>query len=119
MNNWLSKLKLLWKKFLYLFPSPLPVGMAEFESWANDILDTYGWPRNDSFMFALAAMVINQGAAKAYRSKYYFNLVVHAAASKEVAGAVFYSMKVKQQAAIKAAKDAEATALHVVANESK
>lgn len=126
MTNLLNKLKLLFKKFLYLFPSPLPIGVDEFETWAKDILDTYQWPDNDSFRFALSTMIVNQGPVRAYRSKFYFNLVCHAAASKQIAGHFFQELKLKQQAAARAAqlaelekqKSAEATAiLSVVAND--
>ena len=122
MIKFLNKLKLYFRKFLFLFPSPLPIGLTEFETWTKSINDTYGWPDNDSLSFALATMVINHSATTAYRSKYYFGvLVAHAAASKQVAGEVFYQLKQKQRAeALAANKLAEATAtsLSVVANES-
>lgn len=122
MTKFLNKCKLYFKKFLYLFPSPLPIGLTEFDNWAKDVLTTYGWPDNDSFRFALASMIINQGPAKCSRSKYYFSKVVHAAASKQVAGDVFYSLKMKQKAEAlaqnKLAEAAATSSLSVVANES-
>ncbi len=117
MNTFLNKFKLLVTKFLYLFPSRTPIGMTEFQNWSTSILRTYGWPENDSFRFSLAAMVINLGPTVKYRSKYWFGVSLHSAASKQIAGEVFRVLKDKQLAEAKAAKLAEATALSVVANE--
>lgn len=121
MTKFTNKLKTIFKKLLFLFPSPLPVGLTDFDTWSKSILDTYGWPVNDSFKFALASMIINQGPAVKWRSKSYFSKVVHSAAAKQVAGDVFYHLKMKQKAEALAAQTAEATAtqtLSVVANDA-
>lgn len=98
MNKFINKVKVYFTKFLYLFPSRLPVGMAEFDTWAKSILSTYGWPDNDSFRFTLAAMVVNLGPTKAYKSKFFFGLAIHSAAAKQIAGEYFRELKEKQMA---------------------
>lgn len=117
MITFLNKFKLLLRQARYLFPSRIPIGMAEFDDWAKSILDTYGWPDNGSFRFSLATMIINQdnkGWRKKYVSKYAFHLAIHSAAAKQIAGEYFRILKEQQQAEARAAKSVEATTLSVV-----
>lgn len=122
MTTFLNKFKLFFTKIYFLFPTPLPIGMAEFDTWAKSILTTYGWPDNDSFRFTLAAMVVNQGQTTKYKSKHFFSLAIHSAAAKQIAGEYFRQLKERQMAEAKAAaaaKSVEATTLSVVgSNES-
>jgi hypothetical protein len=94
----INKVKILAKRARGLFPSALPQGMSEFEAWSEDILQTYGFPSNDSFKFALATMIMHGGPTQAYKSKHYFMLMLRAAAAKQIAGAVFVAAKEKQKA---------------------
>lgn len=115
MNDTLSKLKTFFQKLAAHIPTYLPIGMTEFNAWAESIFKLYSWPDNDSMRFALAAMIINQGSTTVKRSKHYFYTALRASAAKEVAGGVFRDLKIKQFEAEKAAKKtAEATALSVV-----
>ncbi len=83
----------------------LPVGMTEFEKWANSIISIYKPPgSDDSVKFALATMIMHSGPTEAYKSKHYFNLALRASAAKQISGAVFQDIKLRQQ---KAAKDAQ------------
>ncbi|CAM6005203.1 unnamed protein product [Sphagnum balticum] len=88
------------------------IGMAAFETWAKSIIDTYGFPDNDSIRFALATMIMHSGPTDAYRPKRYFALCVKAGMAKQIASAQFTAIKERQQAAAKAEQDkqAEATA---------
>lgn len=103
-----NKLKRLVNQVLGLFPSRLPVGVTEFDSWAESIIDTYPMPTSnrDSLKFTLATIIMHQGTQDAYRSKFYFYLTINAAAAKQIAGEIFYSIKQKQkEEAERAAKE--------------
>lgn len=107
MNTWLLKvfgsiskgLKRVWA----FLPSPLPIGMTDFNVWASSILVLYGFPDNDSTRGALAIMITQLKPTAAWKSKRYFGLSVHVAAAKEVAGNFYYEHKKKYQE--KAAKE--------------
>lgn len=92
------------RRIVCLFPSKLPQGMAEFEKWANDILDVYGLPNNDSTHFALATAVMHLNATDAYKPKEYFGRVLLKGAATQVAYAQMNLAKERQAA--KAAEEA-------------
>ncbi len=118
MNNYLANVKRLLKQLRGFLPSRLPNGMGAFDTWANDIADTYTLPTQDrdSIRFALATIIMHLGQTAAFRSKWYFVLMLRSSAAKQVAGNVFHEIKLKQQAAQAAAQHAEATALTAVAS---
>lgn len=93
-------LKKLAKQFLGLFPSKIPVGVTEFNSWADSFSDVYTLPTQDqdSLRFTLASIIMHLGPQAAYKPKVYFLLTLKAAAAKQVAGQVFYDIKTKHQA---------------------
>jgi hypothetical protein len=95
------------------FPSPVPQGVAEFEAWSSSIIQTYGFPDNDSVRFALATMILHSGPTAAYASKRYFAVMVKAGAAKQVASQVFTDIKQRQ---IAAQQQAAATATPVAPN---
>lgn len=94
------------------FPSSLPIGMTEFETWAEDIVSIYGFERspelNRSYRWILASSITSLGATAAYKAKYYFFLVIQAASAKQIAGGAMYEIKQEQAAEIKAIKEAAA-----------
>lgn len=104
MNTLLSKIKKSYRFVRGLFPSALPVGMTGFEAWADSIQETYKLPTEDkdTVRFALASMIMHLGPQDATKSKYFFVLSLRAGAAKQIAGAYFYEIKQKQQAASKA-----------------
>lgn len=108
MKNVLNKIKKFAKQVRGLFPSALPTGLTAFNEWADDIAATYFMPTQDkdSIKFSLASIVMHLGPTAAYRSKFYFALVLHAGAAKQVAGAAFYEIKTKQQEAERKAAEA-------------
>jgi len=94
------------RRLLCLLPTRLPQGMQEFTEWADDILDVYGLPNNDSTHFALATSVMHLGATDAYKSKEYFGRVLLKGAATQVAYAQMNAAKERQAA--KAAAEQEA-----------
>lgn len=96
------------------FPSALPIGITEFETWAEDIVSTYGFARsvelNRSYRWILASSMTTLGPTAAYKSKYYFFLVIQAASAKEIAGGTMYNIKQEQIAEQKAIREAAAAA---------
>lgn len=101
MKQALTKVKRFFRQLRGLFPEPVPTGMAQFNNWADSLVDTYWLPTadQDSIRFALASMIMHLGPSAAYKSKRYFVVTLRAAAAKQVAGAVFYEIKEKQKAA--------------------
>lgn len=113
MNNLLRKLKKFIKRQRARFPSPVPVGMAEFDTWASDIIDTYSLPDNNSIKFALATMIMHSGPTDAFKSKHYFMLMVKASMSKQIASAQFQEIKLRQQKLAEQEAQENAKALEV------
>lgn len=111
MNGLIKKIKRLARQVRGLFPSRLPQGMDEFSAWADSIQNTYTLPTvdTDSIRFVLASIILRLGPTAAYASKFYFALSLKAAGTKQVAGAQFQEIKLRQQEAQKQ-KQAEATA---------
>lgn len=99
-------MKRFLNQFLGLFPSRLPVGMGEFDTWIDSIIDTYPMPtaNRDSIVNGVAATVMRLGPTTAYKPKVYFALIIQAGAAKQIAGEQFMQLREKQ-------KQAEATAL--------
>lgn len=87
-------------------PTKLPQGVTEFTEWANDILDTYGLPNNDSTHFALATAIMHAKNGEAYFSKEYFAHILMRGAANQVAHHIMLECKARQEA--KAAQEAEA-----------
>jgi len=85
--------------------------MTEFDTWANSIINTYTMPTLDeaSIKFGLTTTIMRLGPTEAYKSKYFFVLILKAGASKQIAGAVFEGIKNKQKQAEATAKAAEAS----------
>jgi hypothetical protein len=108
----MNKVVRLFKQLRGFFPSRLPQGISEFDAWAEDFFNTYNMPTSnkDSVKFTLATVVLNLGQKEAYKAKFYFLMVLRAAAAKQIAGAIFQDIKQKQ-------KEAEAKALAEKANE--
>lgn len=106
MNNKIKAVKRFLAYLAGFFPSAVPIGRTDFDTWATSIIDTYQFPDNDSVRFALASIVMHMGPTSAYKPKYYFALVIKAGAAKQVAASVFQDIKNKQVAEA-AAKSSE------------
>lgn len=111
MNNIFSKIKGFINLLLACLPSPLPIGMKEFDEWAKSVLALTALPDNDSTRFALASTIPHQKAERYRVPKILFANMLLKSAANQVGGAVMHELKEKQKAAIEAsAKQAEATA---------
>lgn len=101
----MNKANKLFKQFLGLFPTNLPVGMTEFNEWADSFFEIYDLPTDnkDSVYHTLAAIVINGGSQTHRRSKYFCYATLKAGAAKQIAGAVFHEIQLRRRA--EAAKD--------------
>lgn len=111
------------KKFTSFFPTKLPVGLAEFNEWADSIIELSGrFADEDSLKFAIANMVLHLGPQRSSAPKNYFVRSLRKTAANQVAGQVFLDIKEKQKAQQEAAKTAaqsntaEAPALQEVSN---
>ncbi len=104
-----------FRKLLAFFPTRLPIGLAQFEVWFQDITYLYGLPQNDSVRFALGTMimhssptnkpgvvdaVVNSGASY-YKSKRYFGLTALKGAANQTAHQVMSDCKARQDDANK------------------
>lgn len=117
----LIKMRRVFKRVLSYFPEPLPVGMAQFNAWANDIIELSGKYANEtSLRFALATMIMHADAKFGSLSKNYFVIRLRKVAANQVAGQVFQDIKDKQ-AADQAAqvKTVEDTTIQTVASDVK
>jgi hypothetical protein len=114
----IQKLKLLLKRALSYIPTRLPVGMAEFENWSEEVIELSGaFADRTSMKFALASMILHAEHSASVLSKNYFVRRLRKSAANQVASQVFQDIKQKQEAAQLAAK-AEETAPKAV-NETK
>ncbi len=86
------------KKLLNKRKIKLPQGVTEFTAWANDILDTYDMPNNDSTHFALATAVLHAKNGEGYFSKEYFANILIKGAANQVAHHVMLECKTRQEA---------------------
>ncbi len=100
--------KRILKQFFGLFPSKLPVGMAAFDAWVVDFTATYKLPTSSDtdIRFVLSTSIMHLGPTTAYKSKFYFYLLLTATASKQIASEQFRTIKERQQAEALAAKAA-------------
>lgn len=112
MSNYFNKVKKFCKFIGGFWPTAVPVGMTAFDDWAQSIMDIYPLPTSDknSVKYSLATMIMHRGPLTAYWPKFWFFLAFRSAAAKQIAGAVFQEIKLKQQADHEAAKKAAAEA---------
>lgn len=118
MKILLNKVVRVVKQLRGLLPSPLPTGAGAFDAWVEDIRNTYTMPTedSDSIHFSFAAMIMHLGPTAATKPKYYFVLAIRASASKQVAGAAFHAVKIRQKELAEAQLKAEVTAPAAVAS---
>ncbi len=94
---------------LSYFPSKLPVGAAQFHSFADSIIKLAGpFADEDSMKWAIANNIIHLPSTTAYKSKQYFVRTLRKAAANQVASFIFQDIKLKQQE--RAAQEAAAAA---------
>lgn len=110
----MRQLKILWLRLLSYLPSKLPQGVTELEVWSKSIITAYNMPDNDSVKFALCTAIMHLDSTAAYKPKSYFGKLLIKGAASQVAASVFQELKLKQQEAIKAVQQQEATQQAVV-----
>lgn len=103
-------LKTFISRLYHYVPTPLPVGITEFEAWASSIITTYNFPDNDSVRWALAVKVLHLGETSAYKAKRYFYLTMHKSMANQVVSQVIQDLKIKDQQQRAAAQAAEQAA---------
>lgn len=100
-------MKRLIKVIKSYFSEPLPVGMAEFMKWSDDIIELSGkFADKDSMRFAIASILIHADARHGSLSKKYFVDRLVKSAANQVASQVFQDVKQAQALAAKAAEEA-------------
>ena len=100
----MQKLNKILKYLASLAPTKLPVGMTEFNTWADSIIELSGnYADADSMRFAIATMVLHLGAQKSSVPKNYFVRSLRKTAANQVAQGVFQEIKLKQLEAAKLA----------------
>lgn len=121
----------LVRKIRSFFPSAVPIGMTEFNKWADDIIELSGAPKNETSKFALSAILIHSFKPhEAYIPKNLLKKHLMKGMANQVAGEFMWEQKEKQKAeeakkkaeALAAQKPAETTgapALSVVSNGQK
>lgn len=107
MNSAWTKIKRLVKQALGHIPTKLPVGMAAFDAWVDDLIQTYTMPTEDrdSVVNCIAATIMRLDPTTYRKSKSYFAAIVTAGAAKQIAGAQFAQIRDRQKAAELAAKN--------------
>lgn len=102
------------------FPSQIPQGLTEFESWATSIIEMADVPNNDSIRWSLATMVLHLNPTECYKPKEYFIRSLKKSAACEIAAYLMRELKAKQMAQVEEAKKAAEAAAQqtvVVSNE--
>lgn len=101
-NLKMKQLVLTIKRLLIYFPTTLPIGVAEFETWADDIYSLLGKgfenvPKRD-IRYVLATMIMHLKSESDAKAKVYFIRGLRKSAANQVAGQIFTNIKEEQQA---------------------
>lgn len=105
----MNKIKVLVAFLLSLVPRRLPVGITQFDAWADRIIGLSGqFADKDSMKFALASQIIHLPPQRSVVPDQYFVRSMRKAAANQVASQVFQDIKTKQQEAQKVAQQTAA-----------
>lgn len=80
-------------------PTPLPSGLTEYSSWADDILSLSKVPDNDSTRFTIAVMILHLNSTEDRKPKRFFVKSLNKAAANEIANSIATGLKEKQRTA--------------------
>lgn len=95
---WLS-VKTLFQRFLgRIFATDIPVGLTDFKSFSNKVLDTYSIPNLPSYHHAIASMVQHLGPQTTAVKKYWLARSIRKAMCNQVAFEVIQQIKEEQKA---------------------
>lgn len=110
----MSRLKSLLARLSSYFPTPLPVGLTEFNRWQDSILALSKVPSNESTRFAIAVMVLHLGPTVDSKAKHYFVKSLNKSAANELANSVALDMKARQKARMEAEIQEVKTAMDII-----
>lgn len=106
----MRQLRFLLKYLRSYIPENLPVGRADFDSFASDIIELSGpYADRDSMLYVIAGIITSLGHGKSRVSKQLFVRHMRKAAANQVASTIFLEIRQKQAEAV-AKQQAEATA---------
>ncbi len=106
----MKRISKLIKRLLSYLPTKLPVGVSQFESFADSIIELSGpYADIDSMRFAIASMIIHADHKQASLPKNYFVTRLRKSAANQIASQIFQDIKTRQEQALKT--KAEETAL--------
>ena len=104
----MARLKFILRYILSFLPETLPVGLTEFERWADEVHMLSGLPIDQNSAHAsLANMVLHIGPRKSDQrptdrlSKQWFVHALRKGAANQVASYVFHTIKEAQQEKLK------------------
>ena len=99
----MRRIKLVFKYLLSYLPETLPVGLTEFEAWADEVHRLSGLPTSqESTHQALANMILHVGPRKGDQrptdqlSKQWFVHALRKGAANQIASYVFYTIQTAQ-----------------------
>lgn len=108
-NNGFMNVKTRLRRWFYILidfrATPIPVGLTQFNEWADRLLFTYfppgiTPPAEDSFRFSLAAMVLHLDSQADKKPNRFFGKAIYKGAANEVASYVMHELKAKRDALI-------------------
>lgn len=83
-----------------LFPSKLPVGDAQFDTWAKSIFSIYRLDDKPGNRHALASLIMHLGPVTAYKPKRYFSFAIMKSLANETAFETIQRLRKDEEAYI-------------------
>lgn len=97
-NRGYMKLKRLYNYVRSYFPSRLPVGLTEFNAWADEIIDLTGQiADSESMKFVICTSIMHLPATAASVPKQFFVKTLRKTAANQVGGYIFQEIKASQE----------------------
>lgn len=90
----MSKLRTILRKICHFFPYPLPRDSDAFQKFSDDILETHGFPKIESYYHSIAVMIQHLPPTMVFKSKNWFAFSLKNAQAREVA---YYKIKEIQE----------------------
>lgn len=95
----MKQLTKILRLILSYVPTPLPVGITQFNAFADSVIELSGeYADRDSLRFAIASMIIHADHKIAALSKQYFVKRLRKSAANQIASQVFQDIKAQQEA---------------------
>jgi hypothetical protein len=97
----LNLIKKAFQVLRCLFPSKLPIGAAQFDTWAKSIFTTYNLEDKPGNRHALASLIMHLGPVTAYKPKKYFSHAIMKSLANEIAFETIQALRKDEEAYIK------------------